>query len=224
MTNVDEDRKTRDILDDDEFNLMLDQARDSECDFLGYRNPAILCVLRITGKRREEVAALEHKDVWVNRGLLQMNFMLLKKHRRKKLPDGTYEDLPPPTAIKRVSIEDPLTHDILEYIYYVKELDQKPRHFWPSVRNVFGNYVIEFDKGITGRTIYDVVRDSADKAGIVAWPHLFRETAGAEEVIKDPSLYGVYKVANRINVTERTAWNYMRRHAMNVIKRPYKEQ
>ena len=210
MTNVSSDRKTRDILDDSEFSHMLAQAKKNECEFLGYRNPAILCVLRITGKRREEIAALENRDVWVNRGLLQMNFMLLKKHREK-----------PPQTVKRVSIEDPLTHDILEYLYYVKELEKNPVYFWPSVRNVFGNYVVEFDKGITGRTVYDVVRGSADSAGVVAWPHLFRETAGAEEVIKDPSLYGVYKVADRINVTERTAWNYMRRHAMNVIKRDY---
>ena len=210
MTNVDLDRKARDILDDSEFSLILAQAKKNECEFLGYRNPAILCMLRITGKRREEIAALENRDVWVNRGLLQMNFMLLKKHREK-----------PPQTVKRVSIEDPLTHDILEYLYYVKELEKNPVYFWPSVRNVFGNYVVEFDKGITGRTVYDVVRGSADSAGVVAWPHLFRETAGAEEVIKDPSLYGVYKVADRINVTERTAWNYMRRHAMNVIKRDY---
>ena len=225
MTNVDEDRKTRDILDDSEFNLILTKAKKNECEFLGYRNPAILCMLRITGKRREEIAALENKDVWVSRGLLQMNFILLKKHHRKKLPDGTYAPpLPPPEIVKRVSIKDPLTHDILEYIYYVKELRENPLYFWPSVRNVFGNYVVEFDKGITGRTVYDVVRDSADKAEIVAWPHLFRETAGAEEVIKDSSLYGVYKVANRINVTERTAWNYMQRHALNVIKRDYQNE
>ena len=33
MTNVDEDRKTRDILDEEEFRLMLEQAKDNE--FIG---------------------------------------------------------------------------------------------------------------------------------------------------------------------------------------------
>ena len=239
MTNVDEDRDRKDVLSDEEFNVLLAQARGNEDKVLANRNPAILCVLRLTGKRREEVAALKFSDVWLEKNdipgindrgqistqFLNINFMLLKKSHHKKLPDGTVLPAsPPPERVRPIPLEDPLTKPIVDYMNFLKNrFDETPKFFWVNVRPCFGHNIYQLDKGITGRTIYNVVRDTADGARIVVWPHLFRETAGAEEVKQDPSLYGVFKVANRIDVTERTAWNYMRRHAMNVIRRDYEK-
>ena len=212
MTNVDEDRDRKDVLSDEEFNLMLTQARGNDDEFLAHRDPAILCMLRLTGKRREEVAGLAFNDVWIEGDYIHINFVLLKKHQDK-----------PPERVRSIPLDDPLTKPILDYMKYLKrKYKEMPKSFWPRVRPHFGHNVVYLDKGISGRAVYNVVRKYADAAGVVAWPHLFRETAGAEEVKQDPSLYGVYKVANRIDVTEQTAWNYMRRHAMNVIRREYK--
>lgn len=223
VTNVDENRDRKDVLSDEEFDLMLAQARGNDDEFLSCRNPAILCMLRLTGKRREEVARLAFNDVWVEGDYLHINFVLLKKHRKKKLPDGTIEVLPPPERVRAIPLDDPLTEPILDYMKCLKKQKKTPKSFWPRVRPHFGHNVVHLDKGISGRAVYNVVRKTADAVGVVAWPHLFRETAGAEEVKQDPSLYGVYKVANRIDVTEQTAWNYMRRHAMNVIRRDYEK-
>ena len=54
LTNVDEDRKHRSILSDSEFNLLRAHARVNDFDFLALRNEALLCCLRLFGKRRAE--------------------------------------------------------------------------------------------------------------------------------------------------------------------------
>ena len=62
------------------------------------------------------------------------------------------------------------------------------------------------------------IRDSGNACGVIVWPHLFRETVGADEVMKDASVYGVAKVMTRLNIHERTAWAYMERHVMSIVK------
>jgi len=210
MTNVDEDRKIRPVLNDDEFNLMLAQARGNAFSFLALRNPAILCTIMITGKRRTEVASLMRRDVYIDKPNLAMNFILLKKHK-----------VNPPQIVRYIPLKDPLSKPILEYKNYVDEHYPDSPEFWIGTRYVFGSPVIYPYKGISGRQVYNVVRDAGDSAGVKVWPHLFRETAGAEEIRRDPSQYGVQKVMNRIDVTERTAWSYMQRHILTVIERDY---
>ena len=207
MTNVDPDRKVRDILSDAEFELMLAEARVNDSKFLASRNPAILCTARLTGKRRGEIAGLRRFDVNVSDKLLLMNFGLLKKHKEK-----------PPQVVKRIKLDNPYTKPIVEYVAYLDQRHPDAGALWPSVRNVFGNYKVYPDKGLCGKQIYNVIREIGDSVGVNVWPHLFRETAGGEEIIKDPSQYGVAGVMSRIDVTERTAWAYMARHVGSVIE------
>ena len=122
-----------------------------------------------------------------------------------------------------MSLKDPLVYPILDYKNYIDETYPDSKEFWLHVRPVFGNYVIYPDKGIQGRQVYNVVRDAGDLAGVDVWPHLFRETAGAEEIRKDPSTFGLRKVMNRIDVTERTAWHYAERYVLSVIDREYEK-
>jgi len=215
MTNVDKDRKVRDVISDEEFDLLLAQARVNDSDFLAIRNPAILCTARLTGKRREEIAALKKRDVFVTKdgSQLAMNFMLLKKHQEK-----------PPQVIRKIPVEDPYTHPIIQYKNHLDIEYPTSEEFWLSVRSIFGRYRVYPNSGLTGRQIYNVIRDTGDSADVDVWPHLFRETAGAEEIMQDPTQYGVAKVMNRIDVTERTAWAYMQRHILTVIKRDYQKK
>lgn len=214
MTNVDKDRQVRDVISDGEFDLLLAQARVNDSDFLTLRNPAILCTARLTGKRREEIAALTRRDVFItNDNLLAMNFILLKKHEEK-----------PPHIIRKIPLDDPLTEPIIQYKEHVDREYPDSNEFWLSVKSIFGNYRVYPNSGLSGRQIYNVIRDTGDSASIDVWPHLFRETAGAEEITQDPTQYGVAKVMNRIDVTERTAWAYMQRHILTVIKRNYQKK
>jgi len=213
MTNVDEDRKNRSVLSDREFNLLRAEARVNPFDFLALRNEALLCALRLFGKRRAEFGyskvspGLLRTDVWVDDYYINFNFKVLKKHK-SKLPE----------YLKRVSVEDPLAYPILNYINYLDALEEEVTYFLPSAKNVFGNYIISYDKCLPDRCVYDVVRTLGNACGVIVWPHLFRETVGADEVEKDPSVYGVAKVMTRLNIHERTAWAYMERHVMNIVK------
>jgi len=232
LTNVDEGRKHRSILTDREFDLLRAQARLNEFPFLALRNEALLCCLRIFGKRRGEFGGcyLRHKDretgetvkiykdgprrneVWVDQHNINFNFRVLKKHGDRPLE-----------IVRRVPLDDPLAQPILQYMEYLDNLEASVEYFFPSAKNVFGNYLVQNDKCLPARCIYDVVRTLGDACGVTVWPHLFRETAGGEEIIEDPTQYGVAKVMNRLNVTERTAWAYMERHVMSVIRsREYK--
>jgi site-specific recombinase XerD len=209
MTNVDPDRdKARqDVIQAAEFEAMLKAAAQYPYEFLSFRNPAILCVFRLSGKRRGELDQLPRANVWRRDKFLRIRFKLLKKRRAAEV-------------VKSIPINDPYLKPVLEYTGYLTHYFPNATYYFPVCRAPFGNYSVDQFTGLKERAIYNVVREAADKAGVVAWPHLFRETAGAEEVIKDPSLYGVYKVMNRLNITERAAWAYMARHALNVIKRP----
>ena len=214
MTRVSGDRNKRSILSDVEFEKLIAQARVNDCSFLSIRNPAILCTLRIFGKRREEIASLKYPDVWVDSEKINFNFILLKKHRARA-----------PEVVRSVLLKDPLVPYILTYKKHLDSVEPDPLVFWPQVYSVFGHdYVVNYKKGIGGRTIYNVVRGAGDKTGIAVWPHLFRETAGGEEAREDPTLYGIRKVMNRLNVTERTAWAYMDRHVLSVVKPRYKQE
>ncbi len=213
MTNIDKDRKNRSVLSAKEFNLLRAEARVNPFGFLAYRNEAMLCMLRLFGKRRAEYGCsgfspgLLRDDVWVDEEYINFSFKVLKKHK-----------FPLPEYLKKVSVKDSLAYPILNYINYLDNLDVKVDYFLPSAKNVFGNYIISHSKCLPSRCVYDVVRGLGDACGVVVWPHLFRETVGGEEISKDPSVYGVAKVANRLNIHERTAWAYMERYVMNIVK------
>jgi len=238
MTNVDEDRKNRSVITDAEFNLLRAEARVNEFRFLALRNEAILCALRLFGKRRAEFGSsvlkseisipntdpveytitktynpgMLRSSVWVDENYINFNFKVLKKHK-SKLPE----------YLKRVSVEDPLAYPILRYINYLDGLEKEVTYFLPSAKNVFGNYIISYEKCLPSRCIYDVVRDAGNSAGVIVWPHLFRETAGSDEIKDDPSVFAIAKVMNRLNIHERTAWAYMERHVMSIVKSQQKE-
>lgn len=238
MTNVDGDRKNRSILSTKEFELLRAEARTNPFDFLALRNEALLCALKLFGKRRAEFGSsvlkkktpipdtnpkeyiiektindgLHRSNVWVDEEYINFNFKLLKKHKNK-----------PQEKIKRVPIDDPLALPILTYLEYLDALNTPVKYFLPSAKNTFGKYWIQYDKCIPSRCVYDVVRELGDACGVIVWPHLFRETAGGSEIIKDPTVYGMAKVMNRIDVTDRTAFAYMERHVLSVIRSEEKE-
>lgn len=233
MTRIDPSRKNRSVLSTQEFNLLRAEARGHPFEFLALRNEALLCALRLFGKRRAEFGssvlrkktAIPDTDpteytivktenpgmlrsaVWVDETYLNFSFKLLKKHKSKI-----------PETVKSVSKQDPLAKPILDYIKYLDALNQPVKYFLPSAKNQFGHYVIKHEKGLPDRCVYDVVRTLGDACGVKVWPHLFRETVGADEVRKDPSVYGLSKVMRRLNIHERTAWAYIERHVTSVVK------
>jgi len=208
MTNPGELRKNRkDVIGDAEFKAMLVEAAGLPF-YFALRLTALLCLLRLTGKRRGEIVKLETQDFDVQPSLIAVTFTLEKKRRGSVMSHRVTKGLP---------LTDPLTAPILEYLNYLKSLDPVPKFFFPSGHAVFGvGYAIDPDAHLSGRQVLNLVRQVSD----MAWPHLFRETAGAEIIKSDPTIIGVFKVKQRLDHEDlKTSMGYLQRYAVDVIER-----
>lgn len=210
MTNVRgskvrENRQT--VISDSEFEEAMNKAEQIKDKFFRLRALALLCLLRLTGKRREEVAMLGLDAFKVQSGFLNVTFTLLKKRKGHVLQKQ---------ATKSIPLTDSLTKPILNYVEYLHSLEHKPQFFFPRVKSVFGYNVIVFDAHLTGRQIFNIVRSLSK----TVWPHLFRETVGSDVIKSDPSIIGAFKVMRRLDLEDfRTGFNYLRRYAGDVIRR-----
>ena len=199
------ERKT--VIGDREFRQILEGAAEIEKPFFRLRLKALLCVLRLSGKRRGEVAVLERDDFKVKGDLLYITFTVLKKRKKKVLPTRSSKAIP---------LSDPLTKPVLEWLRYLEKLDPKPKHFLPRVRSVFGLNYIEANQHISGRHVFTLVRSCSD----LIWPHLFRETVASDVIQKDPSIIGAFKVQERLDLKDiETGFAYLRRFAVDIIDR-----
>jgi site-specific recombinase XerD len=210
MTNVRgsklrEDRQT--VITEKEFGEAMKKAGEIENKFFRLRALALLCLLRLTGKRREEVAMLPLDNLKVESGLLNVTFTLLKKRRGKVLQR---------TATKTIPLTDPLTKPILEYLEYLRSVQPRPQFFLPSAKSVFGENYILADKHLTGRQVFNIVRNLSDSM----WPHLFRETVASDIIKQDSSIISAFRVQRRLDLEDmRTGFNYLRRFSTDIIKR-----
>lgn len=190
-----------------EFQDMLARAGELPREYFRLRATALLCIFRRTGKRRSEVGSLELNDLEIKGENLSITFTVVKK-RKKSVISKRRE--------KQIPLSDPLSQHILTYWNWMREHYPKCKYLFPSTRSVFGGALSFYlDEHISGRQILRIVKELNPRA----WCHLFRETVGAEVVKKDPTLIGVYKVMMRLDLEkETTAWNYMRRYAVDVIE------
>ncbi|MCW4047485.1 MAG: site-specific integrase [Candidatus Bathyarchaeota archaeon] len=198
----------KDVIGDAEFAEMLKEAEAIPETFYRLRTSALLCILRLTGKRRSEVAGLELSDFKTENDYLHIMFTLSKKRRQNVITKRSQKSIP---------LSDPLTKPILEYLEYLQSLNPVPKYYFPQTKSLWGvGYKIIGEKPITGRQIFNLVRATTEKA----WCHLFRETAASDVVKADPSIIGAFKVQRRLDLESvQTGFNYVRRFAMDIIQR-----
>lgn len=229
-------RKT--IIGDKEFQQILMRAQEIKEKFFRLRALALLCILRLTGKRRTEVARLEINDFKIEKSFINVTFTLLKKRVGKRCPgcaktSGSktefcrycgepiaHIEVKPHTlrnqSTKTIPLTDPLTEPILEWLHYLNTLKTTPKFFLPRMRSIFGHNIIQSEAHIGGRQVFNIVRQVSDEV----WPHLFRESAAADVVKKDPSIFAAFKVMRRLDLEDfRTGFNYLKRFAADVIER-----
>jgi len=186
---------------------MLDRAEKIKDVFLRLRSLAVLCVLRLTGKRRGEIAMLERDSLKIEKGMLHITFTLLKKRKGTVLTKQSTKSIP---------LSDPLTKYIVDYLEYLDGLEPTPKYFVPRVISVFGHNIIQVNAHIGGRQVFNLVRDLTENA----WPHLFRETVASDVIKQDSSIIGAFKVQRRLDLEDyRTGFNYLKRFAADVIER-----
>lgn len=209
LSKAREERTT--VVGDEEFETILDKARKIENKFFRLRTLALLCVLRLTGKRRGEVASVKLIETKTENSFLNLTFTLEKKRK------GHVSSR---QALKSIPLSDPFTKPILEWIDYLNTLEPTPTFLFPPVKPIFGGaYIILSDEHLKGRHIFNLVRSVTEEV----WPHLFRETVASDVIKKDSSIFGAFKVERRLDLEDyRTGFRYLRRFATDIIEREQK--
>jgi len=201
----------KDVISAKEFEGTLERADSIEYvqEYYRLRDKAIVCIFKLTGKRRGEVASLEVDDLEVKNGTLSITFTLEKKRRKSLILRR---------AEKQISLSDPLTKPIIDYWHFLKQNHPSCLYLFPRTfySGLTGALVFKYKYHLGGRQILRVVK----KLNPESWCHLYRETAGAEIVRQDQSIMAAFKVMLRLDLEdERTALGYVRRYAVDLISR-----
>ncbi len=242
------ERRTRKPLTDKEVQAILKNADEKiSKEYFRLRIKAVVSIANIYGKRRSEIASLEVNDLEIDdSGYLLVTFTLRKKHKfglhqyLKFLEKTNAEILKVKTiqqlktdwkqwqktemgyklkerkVTKKVSIKEPYVSNILAYLDYVKTHFPKAKFLFPLGKAVFDEYIIYNDQHIDARTFLNTLKEIAPDA----WMHLFREKKGGG-VAKacGMNLESVFKVKTTLDLeSEQTAFNYVRRFAIEEIK------
>lgn len=195
------------VITETEFEEALYKAMQITDTFLQKRARAILCLLRLTGKRRTEIAILPLSNFKAEKGFLKVTFILEKKRKGHVLQK---------LSTKSLHLKEPLVKPILEYLDYLKNLKPTPKFFLPRVKSIFGHNIILSDFHISGRQVFNIVRSCSE----TIWPHLFRETVASDIIKEDDSIIASFKVQRRLDLEDfKTGFNYLRRFATDIIRR-----
>jgi integrase len=193
------------VISDEEFAEALYNAERIPNEFLRLRAKAVLCLLRLTGKRRGEIAVLPLENFKVEKGFLNITFILEKKRKGHVLQK---------LSTKSVSLTHPLVRPILQYLEYLNNMKPKPKYFLPQAKSVFGYIVIIPEQHISGRQVFNIVRECSE----TFWPHLFRETVASDIIREDDSIIAAFKVQRRLDLEDfRTGFRYLKRFATDII-------
>ena len=195
------------VITDEELAEALGNAEKIEDTYFRLRSKAVISLIRLSGKRRGEIAMIPLNNFKVNSPYLEVSFILEKK--RKTLPLAKI-------STKRYLLTDPLVSNILEYLAFLEAMNPKPQFWLPSGKVVYGYYHIYPDRHVDGRTVFNIMRDCSQKI----WPHLGRETAASDVVQTDDSINGVFTIQQTLDLSDfRTAFNYIRRFSKQIMQR-----
>ncbi|MGD0645870.1 MAG: hypothetical protein ABSA75_13270 [Candidatus Bathyarchaeia archaeon] len=230
-----ESRET--VIEDAELGKALDQVNAIDDEYFRLRALAVLSLLRLSGKRRTEIAWIPLENFKLENDLLTVTFTLEKKKRKhKKCPACSTKNSSLSTfckkcglqisevhltftskqakSVKAFPLSYPLTQNLLKYMEYLASLNQIPKFWLPSGRSVFGHYFIIPDQHLSDREVFNIVRNTSE----TLWPHLFRETVASDIVRQDNSIIAAFKVQKRLDLEDmRTGFNYLQRFAIDVI-------
>ena len=214
-----ENRET--VIEDAELGKALEQADAIKSEYFRLRALAVLSLLRLSGKRRSEIAWIPLENFKVVNDLLTVTFTLEKKKRKHKKCLGCntknsslstfckkcglqISEVPvtftskQAKSIKAFPLSDPLTQNLLKYLDYLVSLNPTPKFWLPSGKSVFGNYFIIPDRHLSDREVFNIVRDTSE----TLWPHLFRETVASDIVRQDNSIIAAFKVQKRLDLED----------------------
>lgn len=211
MTNVKVQRKT--VLSSKEIDKMLKNAEKIPDLYQQLRAKAIVCILKIFGKRRLETAQIGIDDLETTEEDLIITFYVTKKRTKQALATQRR---------KSVSLKSKYAKPIVRYLEYLKNVFPNTKYLFPSTRYGFDRLVsVDLDRHISGSQIYRIIKDLNPNA----WVHLFRETKGAEIVIREEKEKGsadlmtIYKVKRTLDLKDtKSAFKYVDRYGIQKVE------
>jgi integrase len=213
MTNVQGIRKTRmTVVQDAELTEAIDKADDLSTHFFQLRAKATLSIGRLSGKRAGELAMLPRKNIQVSGKMLNVDWILEKKRTTVMMNKMSHKAYP---------LSDQLTQHVINWLTYLDATYPGSQYFLPSARSSFGNYVVDLENHVTPRTILNIVRSCSE----MIWPHLFRETLGADIVnSNNNTVAAMWDVVDGLDLDPKrgfeTASRYVRRYSRQIVQRP----
>lgn len=245
MPNPSEVYKNREVPTNKEIDAILEKADLIENEYFRLRVRALIALVKKFGKRRKELGMLERSDLKTEGHYLFVTFTIAKKHKKglfqyfsylkKTNPEGLNKPYPElveewkawqetkaghrfktERRTKKVNTRDKYAKMIIEYVTYLKDYTPEAKFLFPSGKAVFQNYFVIKDKHLSGRQLLRLIKPLAP----TLWLHLLRETKGAE-ISRDlgMNITAVTEVKNMLDLeNEETAWNYVRRYAVQEAK------
>ncbi len=244
MPNPSKAYRYREILNNEEIDLMIEKADSLKIPYFQLRAKALVSLFKKFGKRRIENSRLMLSDLNQTPERLDITFTVAKKHKKgffqylKFLEKESPEDLNKPhnelkkawlawaetpeghrtkeyKSVKGASLEDRYIQNIIAYRDFLKVHYPENKFLFPSGRDVFGHYIIIPERHLSGRTLLRIIRQLSK----TAWCHLFRETKGAEIArARGRNITTVFEVKDTLDLEkEETAYRYVRRYATQVM-------
>ena len=205
MTNVLGPKKNRvDTIQLPEFQEIIQNLRESECHpYYTMRNLALVCILWLTGKRANEVAAIPLENVELTPSTLNIGFIV-----GKKITITRYS-----TRLKQISRKDPYTKPVIDYYQHMIDNHPDTAYLFPSTRysNLDQSITLDPEKPLHRTTVWRIVTTASPDI----WTHLFRESMGERTVKKyGDTINGLFAVKRRLDLERLdTAMRYVERYA-----------
>lgn len=216
MTNVLVSRK--DVIGDQEILDELAKANTIQDEFKRLRAKAVIALLE-SGKRANEVAALEISDITEDTRFLYVRFTLSKKRKTKAHQEKAIQLL---QRTKTYNVNSDMAQIIKEYLAFLKQKHPGVKHVFPRLHYVFGNLVsVDLSQHMRPLEIWRTVKalNPSD------WPHLHRERRAVKVIQQHQRMFGkatietIFTIKKALDLKEEsTAYNYIERHETQQVE------
>lgn len=216
MTNVHVNRK--DVVSDKEILDELANANTIKDEYRRLRARAVVALLE-SGKRANELAALEVADVTEDTRFLYVRFTLSKKRKTKGQKEKSIQLL---QRTKTYNIGSDMATIIKEHLSFLKQKYPSVKHLFPRLHYVFGNLVsVDLNQHMQPLEVWRIVKALNPND----WPHLHRERRAVKVIQQHQRMFGkatletIFTIKKALDLKEEsTAYNYIERHETQKVE------
>jgi len=216
MTNVLVSRK--DVIGDQEILDELAKANMIQDAFKRLRARAVIALLE-SGKRANELAALEASDITEDQRFLYVRFTLSKKRKTKAQKEKAIQLL---QRTKTYNISSDMAQIIREYLSFLKQKHPGVKHLFPRLNYVFGHLVsVDLNQHMNRLEIWRTVKALNPND----WAHQHRERRAVKVIQQHQKLFGkatvetIFTIKTVLDLKEAaTAYRYIERYEVQKVE------